>query len=292
MRAKNPSGDPLSVCFHCEHESRSAHQKAMVEMKLGLMRGDTVPASELRGLGFEAVQMFFGDGAEGDGDDPTPEAVDETLKAGDTSLAAMTLHVDLVNAAGRVEAEVDRAIRCVQKTAALAGKFGNNPRPILVWHPSGYPEGEQDHAIFAGLVSSLKSVCQEAESASVDVAVEITRAGSVGSAETFLRLQDHVGSSALKVCVDAANFCPDRTPLERAVRMLAADTVIAHGKDSSFADNGEVADYGPTGSGRLDYATYVHALQEHCNVAYFVLEYYRSREDLLKARDILLAAMT
>jgi sugar phosphate isomerase/epimerase len=73
--------------------------------------------------------------------------------------------------------------------------------------------------------------------------------------------------------------------------MLAADTVIAHGKDSSFADNGEVADYGPTGSGRLDYATYVHALQEHCNVAYFVLEYYRSREDLLKARDIVLAAM-
>ncbi|MBT3346609.1 MAG: sugar phosphate isomerase/epimerase [Gemmatimonadetes bacterium] len=261
-------------------------------MKLGLMRGDTVPASELRELGFEAVQMFFGGGADGDGEDPSPEAVDETLAAGNTVLAAMTLHVDLVGPKGRIDADVDRAARCVHKTAALAGRFGDNPRPILVWHPSGYPdEGGDDRAIFAGLVSSLKTLCGEAETAGVDIAVELTRAGSVGSAETFLRLQDHVGSPALKVCLDAANFCPDRTPLERTVRMLGPDTIIAHGKDACFADNGEVADYGPTGSGRLDYATYMRALGQYCSAAYFVLEYYRSREDLLKARDIVLAGM-
>ncbi len=264
-------------------------------MKLGLMRGDTVPASELKELGFEAVQMFFGGGAEGDGEDPSEQIVDETLAAGDTCLAAMTLHVDLVNAEGRVDADVDRLVRCVHKTAALNGRFGDNPRPILVWHPSGYPADcqstENDRNIFDGLVSGLQTVCQEATAANVDIAVEITRAGSVGSAETFLRLQDQVGSAALKVCIDAANFCPDRTPLERAVRMLAPDIAIAHGKDSSFADNGEVADYGPTGSGRLDYTTYLRALGEHCEAAYFVLEYYRSREDLLKARDIVREAM-
>ena len=68
--------------------------------------------------------------------------------------------------------------------------------------------------------------------------------------------------------------------------MLGPDTIIGHGKDSSFKDNGEVADYGPTGSGKLDYPTYIRCLQEYARAPYFVFEYYRSREDLLKARDI------
>lgn len=257
-------------------------------MKLGVMPGDTVPAAELRSLGFEAVQLFFGTGPDGGDQDPSPADIDAVLEAGDTALAAMTLHVDLVGSRGCVEADVARAICCVEKTAALDGRFGDNEKPVLIWHPSGYPEADEvdDRAVFAGLCEALTAVCAAAERSGVNLAVEITRAGSVGSAETFLHLQDRVGSSALRVCMDAANFAPDRTPLERAVRMLGPDTVIAHGKDSSFHDNGEVADYGPTGSGRLDYPTYIRCLREHASVPYFVFEYYRSREDLLKARDI------
>jgi len=257
-------------------------------MKLGVMPGDTVPAAELRSLGFEAVQLFFGSGPDGGDQNPSPAKVDEVLEAGDTALAAMTLHVDLVGPAGCVEADVERAIACVEQTAALEGRFGDSDKPVLIWHPSGYPAGDEvdDRAVFGGLCQALSSVCAAAEKSGVDLAVEITRAGSVGSAETFLHLRDRVGSTALKVCMDAANFAPDRTPLERAVRMLGPDTVIAHGKDSSFHDNGEVADYGPTGSGRLDYPTYIRCLQEHASPAYFIFEYYRSRDDLLKARDI------
>jgi sugar phosphate isomerase/epimerase len=182
----------------------------------------------------------------------------------------------------------------VHKTAALDGRFGDSARPILVWHPSGYPQdGVDDGAVFAGLCEALTAVCGAAETAGVQVAVEITRAGSVGSAEAFVRLQDHVASPALKVCLDAANFCPDRTPLERTVRMLGPDTVIAHGKDARFASNGEVADYGPTGSGELDYPAYISGLLEQAPaVAYFVLEYYRSRDDLLRARDIVRASLS
>ena len=183
--------------------------------------------NELRAQGFEALQMFFGGGADGDAHDPSPEKVGETLAAGDLALAAMTLHVDLVGPAGRVEADVQRAVRCVRRAAALDGHYGDNPRLILVWHPSGYPEEADGRKVFATLVSALSTLCGAAEAAGVDVAVEITRAGSVGSAEAFLRLQDHVGSTALKVCLDAANFCPDRTPLERAVRILGPDTVLA-----------------------------------------------------------------
>jgi sugar phosphate isomerase/epimerase len=259
-------------------------------MKLGLMNGETVPREELRSLGFEAVQMFFGSGPDGDDGDPSEEAVDEVLRAGDTALAAMTLHVDLVGAAGCLPGDVDRAIRCVQKTAALDGRFGDNERPILIWHPSGYPPGDDvdDGAVFEGLVEALTRLCGAAEGCGVDVAVEITRAGSVGSAETWLHLEERVGSPALKVCLDAANFVPDRTPLLRAVRALGPHTVIAHGKDSSFADNGEVAEYGPSGSGKLDYPTYMQLLAKHAAPPYFVLEYYRSREDLLRARDLAL----
>ena len=257
-------------------------------MKLALMVGDTVPAAELRALGFHAMQLFFGSGPQGRPQDPTPASIDATLAAGQVALAAMTLHVDLVDASGLVAADVARAICCVEQTAALAGRFGDNSCPLMIWHPSGYPEGPaiDDRSVFSGLAEALRQVCAAAERAGVHVAVEITRAGSVGSAETFLRLQDHVGSPALKVCLDAANFVPDRTPLERAVRMLGADTVIAHAKDSRFHDNGTVAEYGPTGSGRLDYPTYLALLEEHTSAAYMVLEYYRSREDLLRARDI------
>ena len=86
------------------------------------------------------MQMFFAGGSDGDEKDPTPESIDEILKAGDIALAAMTLHADLVGPQGRVQADVERTIRCVEKTAALDGRFGDNQRPLLVWHPSGYPD--------------------------------------------------------------------------------------------------------------------------------------------------------
>ena len=256
-------------------------------MKLAMMPGDTLAPDEVRKEGFEAVQMFFGGGADGDGKDPSAADVDGVLRAADIALAAMTLHVDLVGAKGAIAGDVERLVRCVEKTAALDGRFGDNERPILVWHPSGYPEEQvDDQAVHAGLCEGLGVACAAAEQAGIVIAVEMTRAGSIGGAESFLRVQDRVGSGALKVCIDAANFVPDRTPLVRAVRMLAGDIVIAHGKDARFGENGEVVDYGPTGSGHLDYPTYIQALFDYAPVPYFVLEYYRNRGDMVQARDI------
>lgn len=264
-------------------------------MKLGVMPGDYIPAPELKGEGFEAMQLFWGMGDDAAEKDPSPDTVASTLTAGDLDLAAMTLHIDLVGPQGRIDTDVQRTIDLVGRTAALSTNKSANPRPIMVWHPSGYPKGEglDDVAIFEGLCSALTDICRAAETANVDVAVEITRNGSVGSAETFLHLVDRVGSPALKACIDAANFCPDRTPLVRAVRVLAPHIAIAHGKDCSFDDTGVPDNYGPTGSGRLDYDIYIKALLEFVpDAPYFVLEYYKSREDLLKARDIVCAAIT
>jgi sugar phosphate isomerase/epimerase len=266
-------------------------------MKLAMMArdvGNLIDPTELRPLDFHAIQMFFGAGPDGDVDDPSPDTVDAVLQAAAVTLAAIAVHVDLVDAHGAVQADVDRALRCVHKTAALDGRFGDNPTPLMIWHPSAYPAGADidDARVFAGLCEALGAVARAAEHAGVRVAIEITRAGSVGGAEAFLRLHDHIASDALCVCMDPANFTPDRTPLERAVRMLAPHTVIAHGKDVRFADTGLVAEYGPTGTGTLDYPAYLRALQAHTDVPYFVLEYYRTREALLKGRDIVLQSLS
>jgi len=261
-------------------------------MKLALMDGAVgklVESGELPSLGFRAVQVFFGHGPDGAADDPDPDALGARLHEESVALAAMTLHVDLVGAQGARPEDVARAVACVTKTAELDRYFGADVQPLLIWHPSRYPEGDAadlDDVVFDGLCDALGEVTRIAERHGVVIAVEITRAGSIGSAEGFLRVRDRVGSPALQVCMDAANFTPDRTPLERAVRMLGRETAIVHGKDVRFDETGYVADYGPTGAGTLDYDAYMRYVGEYVMAPYFVLEYYRTRADLLRARDI------
>ena len=107
---------------------------------------------------------------------------------------------ELARIAADVQADADRAVRLVKRTAAFKGRCGDTPRPILVWHPSGYPEAADtnDAAVFNGLCEALRQMCAAGEKAGVDVAVELTRNGSLGSAEGFLRLKDRVASPALR----------------------------------------------------------------------------------------------
>ena len=262
------------------------------KMKLGLMKlevGQGTPANEMRDLGFDAVQLHFSPNQKDDAADPTDDEIKASLNPGNIALAAMTVHIDLVNSRGLVQADVDRMVRLVSRTAALKPLIGDNPRPILVWHPSGYPEAADidDVAVFKGLVTALRTICTAAEKSGVDFAVELTRAGSDRGVQGFLRLKDHVASPALRVCFDAANvIIPDRIPFVQSLRMLAADIVIAHGKDCHFNPDGTVAKFGPTGSGKLDYATYIACLKDTCDIPYFILEYFRTQEEMLRGRDI------
>ena len=79
-----------------------------MEMKLGVMPGDTIPAQELKTEGFDGMQLFWGMGEDAESKDPTTESIDETLTAGDLALTAMTLHIDLVGPAGLINEEVER----------------------------------------------------------------------------------------------------------------------------------------------------------------------------------------
>ena len=60
-----------------------------------------------------------------------------------------------------------RLVRCVEKTADLGGRFGGNEPPVLVWHPSGYPDGVDDRAVFDGLCAGLAAACAAAENSLV-----------------------------------------------------------------------------------------------------------------------------
>jgi sugar phosphate isomerase/epimerase len=258
-------------------------------MKLGLMQG--TPANEMREMGFDAVQLHFGVNQKDDAADLTDDEIKASLNPGNIALAGLTVHIGLVDSRGLVQIEIDRMLRLVDRAAAVKNLVGDNPRPILVWHPNSYPEAADtdDAAVFKGLVSALRTICNAAEKKGVDIAVELTYRGVDRGVEGFLRLQDHVASPALRVCLDAANvIIPYRTPLVHTVRLLADDIVIAHGKDRHFKADGSVATFGPTGSGNLDYATYIACLKDYCNIPYFILEYYKTREEILRARDIVL----
>ena len=47
----------------------------------------------------------------------------------------------------------------------------------------------------------------------------------------------------------------------------------------------------PQGQGCLDYSKYISSLKSYVDIPYFVLEYYKSKEDLIKARDIVITEL-
>ena len=62
--------------------------------------------------------------------------------------------------------------------------------------------------------------------------------------------------------------------------------IVFHGRDVRFDEWGQVSAYGLTGSGTPDCPAHLRYAKTHTNVPYFVLAYYRSRDDLLRAQDI------
>ena len=232
--------------------------------------------------------MFFGWGADGDVQDPSAQEVDKVLQAANIALAAMTLHIDLVGPKGAIQDDGARLVRCVEKTAALDGRFGDNARPVLVWHPAGIQrKALTDRAVFEGLCEGLATACAAAERFGVVIAVEMTRAGSIDGAERFLRVagpggilgaQSLRGRSELRARPHPASACgADARPRHRN-RPTARTCALPRMARSPITDR--------RGRG----AWIIRLISVRCRSGrmcpYFVFEYYKSRADMLKARDI------
>lgn len=115
------------------------------------------------------------------------------------------------------------------------------------------------------MVAGMVEAAGYAEEFGVDLAFEPEVSNVVDSARKARQLIEEVSSPRLKVVMDGANiFHEGELPLmddmlREAFELLAADTVLAHGKD--LERDGEAGNLA-TGTGVLNYELYVRLLQE------------------------------
>ncbi len=117
-------------------------------------------------------------------------------------------------------------------------------------------------AAWADLLAEFERVLPLAEAHDLVLAVEPEPANVVGGADAARRLLDTLGSSRVKVVLDAANLiearpaAEHRAVVERAVDLLGADTVLAHAKDRDAS--GHVV---PAGRGVVDFPLFLGRLR-------------------------------
>ena len=115
------------------------------------------------------------------------------------------------------------------------------------------------------MITGMSEAAGYAEEFGVDLAFEPEVSNVVDSARKARRLIDEIASPRLKVVMDGANiFHAGELPmmddmLREAFELLAADTVLAHGKD--LERDGEAGNLA-AGTGVLNYDLYLRLLQE------------------------------
>ena len=119
------------------------------------------------------------------------------------------------------------------------------------------------------LVGVTRQMARAAEEAGVLMAFEPETANVVDTLEKAERLIREVGSDAVQVTFDPANFFyPADLPrmgevLEEGFRRLGGRIGLAHAKDVvAPPDGGSHCRYKPAGQGVLDYVTYLRLLKE------------------------------
>ena len=136
-------------------------------------------------------------------------------------------------------------------TSVVAACTGSR-HPESMWRK--HPDNDTDEAW---------QVLPVAEAAAVDIAFEPEVNNVVNTAKKARRLIDEMGSTHLKVVMDASNLFGDgdlprmSEILDEAFDLLGDHIAIAHGKDLDHdGDAGHLA----AGTGKLDYARYVSLL--------------------------------
>jgi sugar phosphate isomerase/epimerase len=133
-----------------------------------------------------------------------------------------------------------------------------DPEDMWRWHPDNLSPGA-----WADMLDSVVAAVEHAEHHGVVLGVEPEHNNVVCDARAARRLLDHVGSSNLKIVLDAANLIdPGRLDaqhdvLAEAIELLGDDLVLAHAKD--VRPDGKVV---AAGRGALDYDLYCGLLDQ------------------------------
>ncbi len=205
-----------------------------------------------------------------------PEAV-ETDTARRIKLEAEKRNISIAAVSGTFNMiHPDRRIRSggldkLRNLAAVCGEMETSVitlctgtrDPYDMWKP--HPDNHSKEA-WKDLIHSMQEALKIAEQFGVTLAFEPEPGNVVSDAQKGKLLLDAMGSSRLKVVMDAANLVrpgePDKMPaiMEQAFELLGEHIVIAHAKDFTAE---EETQYVAAGTGLLDYDRYVSLLKAY-----------------------------
>ena len=232
-------------------------------------------AAAVRGLGLTVVQLSL--------DAPDPALLPERLTEAEARRIAAAFRAAGVRVAAvsgtfnvldperaRLRVNLDRfAYLCDAsgwlETRVVTACSGTRD-PQSMWRH--HPDNQQPDA-WEELVERTAELAAAAAGAGVVVAYEPETANVLDTTEKAQRLLEIIGSPALGITFDPANFFyPADLPrmrevLEEGFRRLGQRIALAHAKDVvPPPDGASHSRYAPAGQGRLDYATYLRLLQE------------------------------
>jgi sugar phosphate isomerase/epimerase len=250
-------------------------------LALGIMTRHVVrPSIEevavaIRGLGLTVVQL----GLDAAGPEVLPERLTETdarriaaaFRAAGVRVAAVSGTFNVLDPErARLHANLERfahlceACGWLETRVVTACSGTRNPDSMWRHHPAN-----QQPDAWEELLERTGRLVAAAEGAGVVVAYEPETANVLDTTEKAQRLLELIGSPALGITFDPANFFyPQDLPrmrevLEEGFRRLGPRIALAHAKDVvPPPDGASHCRYAPAGQGRLDYATYLRLLQE------------------------------
>jgi sugar phosphate isomerase/epimerase len=232
-------------------------------------------AGAVRGHGLTAVQLSLDAPDPALLPEPLPEAearrIAGAFRAAGVRVAAVSGTFNVLDPErARLRANLERFARLCDACAWLETRVvtacSGTRNPDSMWRP--HPANQQPDA-WEELLERTGRLAAAAERAGVVVAYEPETANVLDSTEQAQRLLELIGSPALGITFDPANFFyPQDLPrmrevLEEGFRRLGQRIALAHAKDVvPPPDGASHCRYAPAGQGRLDYATYLRLLQE------------------------------
>lgn len=169
------------------------------------------------------------------------------------TIAALCGHQDFITADAGLEARA----RKFEAIMDLAVQWGT---PVVTTESGRAAAGADPERLWETLVGVVRRVCRHGERVGAYFCIEASGSCFVANADDVRRLIDAVGSSALRVNFDPANYAMFGNDPVAAVRALGRHIAHTHAKDGVRRD-GRAREV-PLGQGAVPWREYVAALRE------------------------------
>ena len=244
-------------------------------MQVGIMSGhfnrpslqeslDAIVAHDIRHLQFNMSSAHLAGPIEDEIETAGP-VIREELAKRDMVIAALggpvnMVHVDPVKRLQAIDRMSVLISACAHVGTDVIATCTGSRHPDSMWR---HHDDNASPDTWRILRETLSKILPVAEAAGVTIAFEPEINNVASTAQKSRQLIDEMGSSHLKVVMDAANIFGENdlsrmtAVLDEAFELLGDHIAIAHGKD---LDHGGDAGHLAAGTGKLDYKHYVSLL--------------------------------